>query len=93
MRGSGFAADTTMSIWSAFATMMRSTSSVSSALRRSSVDRSPIRTMRASVPGSPVVSPTRSTWSPVTTDLRRSSLARAAMISRSSAPPSSTSTA
>ena len=38
MRGSGFAAATTMSIWSAFATMMRSTSSVSSALRRSSVD-------------------------------------------------------
>ena len=41
MRGSGFAAATTMSIWSAFATMTRSTSSVSSALRRSSVARSP----------------------------------------------------
>ena len=40
-------------------------------------------------PGSPVVSPTRSTRSPVTTDLRRSSLARAAVITRSSGPSSS----
>ena len=49
-RGSGFAAATTQSSWSAFATTTRSTSSVSSALRRSTVSRGRIRTIRASEP-------------------------------------------
>ncbi len=91
-RGSGLAAATTMSSWSAFATTTRSTSSVSSALRRSTVRRGSIRMMRARVPGSPLVSPTTSTASPVTTPARPSSRARVAGTSRSSGVPSNRST-
>jgi hypothetical protein len=46
--------------------MMRSTSSVSSALLRSRVVRGWMRTMRDREPSVPLVSPTTSTRSPVT---------------------------
>ena len=84
VRGSGLAAATTMSIWSALATMIRSTASVSSALRRSKVDRSCTRTIRERLPSSPVVSPTSSTQSPVTTEYLPSSRALVATSSCSS---------
>ena len=90
VRGSGLAAATTTTSWSALATTARSIGSVSSALRRRSVLRSWILTSRARVSGSPVTSPTRETKSPATTGLRRSSRARAAMILRSSEVPSPT---
>src|SRR5919112_6584332 len=83
VRGSGFAAATTTTSWSALATTARSTGSVSSALRRRRVLRSWILTSRARVSGSPETSPTRDTKSPATTGLRRSSRARAAMTVRS----------
>src|SRR6218665_475442 len=83
-RGSGSRAATTMSNWSALATMIRSIASVSSALRRKTVRRGATRTIRASVPSPPVVSPTRSTRSPVTSEPCRSSLARVAVRVRSS---------
>src|SRR6478609_47475 len=83
VRGSGLAAATTTTSWSALATTARSIGSVSSALRRSSVLRSRIFTSRASVSGAPETSPTRETKSPATTGLRRSSRARAAMTTRS----------
>ena len=51
-----------------------------------------IRTMRASEPSSPLVSPTRSTRSPVTIAWSRSSRARVVVSTRSSAPSSSAST-
>jgi hypothetical protein len=72
--------------------MIRSTSSVSSALRRSRVVRSRIRTIRARDPSSPLVSPTRSTRSPVTIAWSRNSRARVVVSTRSSAPSSSAST-
>ena len=92
VRGSGFAAATTITSCCAFATTTRSDGSVSSALRRRIEVRSPSRTMRARVSFAPEVSPTRSTKSPVTIAVRRSSLARAAMRVRSFSVPSSTTT-
>ncbi|MCY1237303.1 hypothetical protein D9M72_499930 [compost metagenome] len=83
VRGSGLAAATTTTSWSAFATTARSMGSVSSALRRSSVRRSWIFTSRARVSGAPETSPTRDTKSPATTGERRSSRARAAITVRS----------
>ena len=91
-RGSGSAAAATISIWSALATMIRSTSSVSSALRRSIVTRGWMRTIRESEPASPEVSPTMSTRSPVTTECLRNSLARDAVTMCSARVPSPTST-
>src|SRR6478609_887718 len=83
VRGSGLAAATTITSWSALATTARSTGSVSSALRRRRVWRSWIFTRRASVSGAPDTSPTSETKSPATTGDRRSSRARAAMTMRS----------
>lgn len=45
-----------------------------------------MRTMRASAPGAPEVSPTSPTRSPTTTDLRPSSRARMAVTSGASGP-------
>ena len=52
MRGGGSASAVTTTSWSALATMTRSTGSVSSAVRRSTVVRGSIATMRASESGS-----------------------------------------
>src|SRR4051812_18509274 len=90
VRGSGLAAATTITSWSALATTARSMGSVSSALRRRRVRRSWIFTSRARVSGAPVTSPTSETKSPATTGERRSSRARAAMTTRSSSESSPT---
>ena len=82
-RGSGLARAETTTSWSALATIARSKGSVSSAVRRSSVRRSWMRTIRASDPSTPEVSPTMPTSSPTTTGLRPSSRARMAMTTRS----------
>ena len=74
-RGGGSASAVTMTSWSALATMGRSTSSVSSALRRSIEERGSTRTIRASVPGRPDTSPTIRTRSPTMMPLRPSSRA------------------
>ena len=70
VRGSGSASALTMTSWSAFATITRSTASSSSALRRRVVVRSDTSTIRASEPSSPETSPTTRTRSPTTTPLR-----------------------
>ena len=88
-RGSGSASAVTMTSWSALATMIRSTGSVSSAVRRSSVLRGATRTMRARLSAPPEVSPTSPASSPTTTLLRPSSRAFIAVTTRS--PPSCTS--
>lgn len=87
-RGSGSVTAVTMSMRSTFATMTRSTGSVSSAVRRSRVRRGWRRTMRARVSGSPEASPTRATSSPTTMPLRPSSRA---FIARTRTPSTSTS--
>ena len=92
VRGCGFAAATTMTSWFALATTTRSVVSVSSALRRSTEERSPKRTMRARVSFAPDISPTTSTKSPVTMGVRRNSRARAAIRVRSCGVPSATTT-
>jgi hypothetical protein len=74
-----------MTSWSALATTTRSSRpsgvvSSSSAVRRSTEVRSPMRTMRASAPSAPDTSPTSATRSPTTTDLRPSSRARMAVM-------------
>ena len=88
VRGGGSASATTMSSWSAFATTTRSVGSVSSAVRRNTVRRSPRRTMRARVSARPDRSPTRSTSSPTTIGVRPSSRARIAVTRRSGSRPS-----
>ena len=87
-RGAGSATAVTMTSRSALATTGRSlpAASPSSAERRSSVRRSPMRTMRASVPLRPEVSPTTATRSPTTILPRPSSRAFMAVMSP---PPSS----
>ena len=72
VRGGGSASELTITSWSALATTTRSSRpstvvSSSSAVRRSTEVRSSIRTIRASAPASPEVSPTRPTRSPTTT--------------------------
>ena len=76
-RGSGSATAVTMTSWFALATIPLSVPAVSpsSALRRSRVVRSSMRTMRARVPLRPLVSPTTATRSPTTTLPRPSSRA------------------
>ena len=91
VRGSGSASAVTMTSWSALATMTRSIASVSSAERRSTVERGVIRTIRDRLPGTPVVSPTTSTRSPGTTRSRPSSRAFMATARCSWGPPSATS--
>ncbi len=81
-RGSGSASAVTTTSWSALATTTRSTGSSSSAVRRSIVRRSATSTIRASVPSSPEMSPTRPTRSPTTTPLRPSSRAFIAVTGR-----------
>ena len=90
VRGVGEAAASTRTRRSAFATITRSTGSVSSALRRSTVARGSIRTIRASVSGAPETSPTTPTRSPGTMGRRRSSLARTHSTVTGSGPSSST---
>ena len=92
VRGVGSASAVTITSWSALATSTRSAGSVSSAERRSTLRRSAIRTIRASVSAPPVASPTRSTRSPTATARRPSSRARIAVTTRSLFRPSSTST-
>ena len=79
VRGGGSASATTISSWSALATTTRSVGSVSSAVRRNTVRRSPRRTMRARVSVRPDRSPTRPTSSPTTIGVRPSSRARMAV--------------
>ena len=67
-RGGGEASAQTITSWSALATMIRSCGSVSSADRRSALVRGSIRTIRASVPSAPEVSPARATRSPTATE-------------------------
>ena len=83
VRGGGSASATTISSWSALATTTRSVGSVSSAVRRNTVRRSPRRTMRASASGRPDRSPTRPTSSPTTIGVRPNSRARIAVTTRS----------
>ena len=66
--GAGSASEQTITIWSALATMIRSSGSVSSADRRSALVRGSTRTIRASVPSAPDVSPASATRSPTTTE-------------------------
>ena len=66
-RGGGWASAQTITSCSALATTTRSTGSVSSGERRSAELRGRTRTMRASVPSSPEVSPASITRSPTTT--------------------------
>ena len=75
-----------MTSWSALATMIRSTGSVSSAVRRSTVRRGATRTMRARESGPPETSPTSPASSPTTTLLRPSSRAFIAVTTRSPPP-------
>jgi hypothetical protein len=94
VRGGGSDSALTITSWSALATTTRSRRpsgvvSSSSAVRRSTDLRGPIRTMRASAPGAPVMSPTSDTRSPTTTDLRPSSRARIAVMISSSESASS----
>ena len=88
VRGGGSASATTISSWSALATTTRSVGSVSSAVRRNTVRRSPRRTMRASVSARPDRSPTRPTSSPTTIEVRPNSRARMAVTTRSGSRPS-----
>ena len=74
VRGGGSASELTMTSWSALATTTRSSRpsgvvSSSSAVRRSTEVRSSMRTIRASAPGAPEMSPTSATRSPTTTRL------------------------
>ena len=85
--GGGSASAATITSWSAFATITRSYGSSSSAVRRSTVERSSTRTMRASVSAAPDTSPTTPTRSPTAMPLRPSSRARIAV---TSAPSTST---
>ena len=82
-RGVGSATAVTMTSRSALATTGLSVpaASPSSALRRSSVRRGSMRTMRASVPLRPDTSPTTATRSPTTTRPRPSSRAFMAVMS------------
>ena len=82
--GSGSATDMTTTSCPAFATTIRSIGSVSSAVRRSTEERSPTRTILASASTAPLTSPTTSTSSPTTTEVRRMGPARIATTSRSS---------
>ncbi len=79
-----------MTSWSTPVTTTRSTGSVSSAVRRSVPVRSATRTTRASVSGSPEVSPTTETRSPTTMPARPSSRAFIAITTRSGDPGTST---
>lgn len=74
-RGGGEASEHTITSWSALATMTRSAGSVSSADRRSALVRGSTRTIRASVPSAPEMSPASATRSPTTTEPRPSSRA------------------
>lgn len=74
-RGSGSASAVTIASWSALATTTRSYGSSSSAVRRSTVRRGAIRTIRARVSFSPERSPTMETVSPTTAAFRPSSRA------------------
>ena len=76
--GSGLAAAITIKSWVAFATITRSTWSLSSALLRSRVFLGSMRTILAKPPSSPVVSPVSATTSPTTGPSLRNSLARVA---------------
>ncbi len=77
--GSGSASAATIARLSAFATMTRSVSSASSADRRSTCSLASRRTIRASAPSSPLVSPTTATRSPTTMPRRPSSRALTAV--------------
>ena len=78
VRGGGSARATTTHMSDAFATIAFSprASGASSRLRRSTVERSSTRTMRARAPGAPDRSPARRTLSPMMTPPRLISLAR-----------------
>ncbi len=80
--GSGSASADTITIWSALATTTRSSGSVSSGERRSTLVRSCTLTIRASDPALPEVSPASSTRSPTTTEPLPSSRAFIAVRSR-----------
>ena len=81
--GGGSASAQTITSCSALATMTRSTGSVSSAERRSTVCRGRTLTTRASASGAPEVSPVSRTWSPTTTRRCPSSRAATAVTARS----------
>ena len=79
------ASEQTITSWSALATMIRSSGSVSSADRRSALVRGSTRTIRASVPSAPDTSPASATRSPTTTEPLPSSRAFMATTSLPSA--------
>ena len=79
-RGSGASAATTITSWSIFATIVRSTCAESSTVLLNEFRRSVTATMRARLPCVPVTSPTIETQSPTTTDFGPSSRARIAVI-------------